>query len=119
MVRFIRRSLIDAQPYQPRWSVHRLEWNTQCGFGPDGRDTVLALLSFHMRPSLYSLLIISSQEITRSATLSSKAAASSCQGALNKHPLPGYGPVISANRPEQIRVPGGAGTGINYPRLHG
>src|SRR5665647_896 len=37
------------------------------------------------------------------------------QRAVGKHPLPGYGPVISVNRPVRTRMPGGVGAGGEKP----
>ena len=41
--------------------------------------------------------------------------ASVCQRAVGEHPLPGYGPVISVNRPVQTRMPGGVEAGGEKP----
>ena len=43
--------------------------------------------------------------------------ASVCQRAVGSHSPPGYGPVISVNRPERTRMPGGVGAGEKTPRL--
>ena len=41
--------------------------------------------------------------------------ASVCQRAVGSHSLPGYGPVISVNRPVRTRMPGGVGAGGEKP----
>ena len=41
--------------------------------------------------------------------------ASVCQRAVGSHSLPGYGPVISVNRPVRTRMPGGVGAGGENP----
>ena len=41
--------------------------------------------------------------------------ASICQRAVGEHSLPGYGPVISVNRPVRTRMPGGVGAGGLIP----
>jgi len=41
--------------------------------------------------------------------------ASICQRAVGSHSLPGYGPVISMNRPVRTRMPGGVGAGGEKP----
>jgi hypothetical protein len=38
-----------------------------------------------------------------------------CQRAVGEHPLPGYSPVISVNRPMRTRMPGGVGAGGDPP----
>jgi hypothetical protein len=38
-----------------------------------------------------------------------------CQRAVGSHSLPGYGPVISVNRPVRTRMPGGVGAGGEKP----
>jgi hypothetical protein len=38
-----------------------------------------------------------------------------CQRAVGEHSLPGYGPVISVNRPVRTRLPGGVGAGGEKP----
>jgi len=45
-----------------------------------------------------------------------------CQRTVGEDPLPGYGPVTSANRPVRTRMPGGVGAGGEKPpatRLYG
>ena len=41
--------------------------------------------------------------------------ASVCQRTVGSHSLPGYGPVISVNRPVRTRMPGGVGAGGEKP----
>jgi hypothetical protein len=47
--------------------------------------------------------------------LAQRSRASICQRAVGSHSLPGYGPVISVNRPVRTRMPGGVGAGGEKP----